>query len=70
MICSIYLDFVENICGLIFPIPHSSSPSAAYTKSAPPLPSPPLHLLSDPIISTALTCYQKFIKVETPFNIE
>ena len=51
-------------------IPHSSSPSAAYTESAPLLPSPPPHLLSDPIISTALTHYQKFIKVETPFNIE
>ncbi|KAJ8517701.1 hypothetical protein ONZ45_g5144 [Pleurotus djamor] len=46
------------------------SPSALYTETAPPLPSPPQHLLNDPIIQAALHAAGDNIKVETPFNVD
>ncbi|KAF8218766.1 hypothetical protein L208DRAFT_1469623 [Tricholoma matsutake] len=46
------------------------SPSALYTESAPPLPSPPQRLLDDPAIQTSLQSLGDYIKVETPFNVD
>jgi hypothetical protein len=46
------------------------SPSALYTETAEPLPSPPQHLLNDPIIQAALDANKDFIKVETPFDVD
>lgn len=52
-------------------VPHNSvSPSALYTETAPPLPSPPQHLLNDPIIQASLLGAKHQIKVETPFNVD
>ena len=45
------------------------SPSALYTETAEPLPSPPQHLLDDPLIKAVLVANKDFIKVETPFDI-
>lgn len=47
----------------------SLSPSATFTEIASPLPSPPFHLLSDPLIKIALSCYHNSIKIETPFDV-
>jgi hypothetical protein len=49
---------------------NSLSPAALSTESAPPLPSPPSHLLNDPIIQKTLDSLQGYIKVDTPFNID
>ncbi|KDQ59561.1 hypothetical protein JAAARDRAFT_205592 [Jaapia argillacea MUCL 33604] len=49
--------------------PNNISPAALYTESAPPLPSPPQHLLDDPIIKFALKQNKHHMKVETPFDI-
>jgi hypothetical protein len=46
------------------------SPSALYTESAPPLPSPPQHLLDDPRIQESIRSLGDAIKVETPFNVD
>ena len=45
------------------------SPAALYTESAPPLPSPPSHLLQDQKIQVSLLAMKDHIKVETPFNV-
>jgi hypothetical protein len=49
--------------------PHMS-PSALYTETAPPLPSPPEHLLNDPIIQAALRASANHIKVTTTFDVD
>lgn len=46
------------------------SPAALYTETAPPLPSPPAHLLNDPVVQASLRAMKDHIKVETPFNVE
>ena len=46
------------------------SPSALSTESAPPLASPPSHLLNDPTIQSTLRTMRDYIRVETPFNID
>jgi hypothetical protein len=46
------------------------SPSALYTETAPPLPSPPQHIIDDPLIQAALDVNRDSIKVETPFDID
>jgi hypothetical protein len=46
------------------------SPSALYTETAPPLPSPPQHIVEDPLIQAALHANRDSIKVETPFNVD
>lgn len=46
------------------------SPSAHYSLTAPPLPSPPQHLLDNPFIQIALDFYETDLKVDTPFNID
>ena len=46
------------------------SPSALYTKAAPPLPAPPQHLLDDPKIQDAIHSLGDAIIVKTPFDIE
>ena len=50
--------------------PNDLSPSAINTEIAPPLPTPPLHLLNDPQIQSSLHSLRDYIKVETPFNID
>jgi hypothetical protein len=45
------------------------SPSALYTKSASPLPSPPQHLLDNPRIQESIRSLGNAIKVEMPFNV-
>ena len=45
------------------------SPAALYTESAPPLPSPPSHLLCDTKLQASLFAMRNHIKVETPFNV-
>ena len=47
-----------------------SSPSALYTETAPPLPSPPRQLLDDLKIQEALHLLGDAIKVETPFDVD
>ena len=47
---------------------NSLSPVALSTETAPPLPSPPSHLLNDPIIQETLQSLYAYIKVDTPFN--
>ena len=47
-----------------------TSPSALYTETAPPLPTPPQHLLDDPKIQEALQSLGDAIKVETPFDVD
>jgi hypothetical protein len=46
------------------------SPSALYTETAPPLPSPPEHLINDPTIQAALRASADYIKVSTPFDVD
>ena len=46
------------------------SPAALSTETAPPLPSPPPHLLNNPVIQKTLDSLQGYIKVDTPFNID
>jgi hypothetical protein len=46
------------------------SPAALYTESAPPLPSPPQHLLVDPAIQTSIKSLGDSIKVDTPFDVD
>jgi hypothetical protein len=46
------------------------SPSALYTETAPPLPSPPQHLLDDPIIQESIRSLGDAIKVDTPFDVD
>jgi len=46
------------------------SPAALYTGAAPPLASPPTHILGDPVINTTLQSLGDAIKVETPFNVD
>jgi hypothetical protein len=48
----------------------TTSPSALATETASPLPSPPQHLLDDPVILTALETYKDAIKVDTPFDVD
>ena len=48
----------------------SLSPVVLLTETAPPLPSPPLHLLNDLKIQMTLESLQGSIKVDTPFNID
>jgi len=48
----------------------SLSPAMLSTETAPPLPSPPTHLLNDPIIQKTLVSLQGYIKVDTPFNVD
>lgn len=51
--------------------PHNScSPSALFTETAIPLPSPPQHLINDPIIQASLRGAKSQIKVDTPFNVD
>ena len=45
-------------------------PSIISTYTAPPLPSPPVHLLQNPRIQATLKAMDKYIKVETPFNVD
>jgi hypothetical protein len=51
-------------------IANNISPSALYTENAPPLPSPPQHLLEDPSIKSSILALAGSIKVETPFNVD
>jgi hypothetical protein len=46
------------------------SPSALYTETAPPLPTPPDHLVNDPIIQATVRRLGDHIKVETPFDVD
>jgi hypothetical protein len=46
------------------------SPSALYTETALPLPSPPDHLVNDPVIQTTIKQLGDHIKVETPFDVK
>lgn len=46
------------------------SPSALDTESALPLPSPPQHLIDNPVYRTTLEALKGSIKVETPFNVD
>jgi len=48
---------------------NSLSPAALSTETAPPLPSPPPHLLNNPVIQKTIESLQGHIKVDTPFNI-
>ena len=51
-------------------VPKNISPSALYTETAPPLPSPPEHLVNDTIIQGTIKRLGNHIKVETPFDID
>jgi len=46
------------------------SPAALYTEPAPPLPSPPSHLLQDQKIQALLLAMQDHIEIKTPFNVD
>jgi hypothetical protein len=46
------------------------SPAALYTETAPPLPSPPDHLVNDPVIQATIEQLVDHIKVETPFDVD
>jgi hypothetical protein len=46
------------------------SPSALFTESAPPLPSPPQRLLDDPVIQESIQSLGNAIKVDTPFDVK
>jgi len=48
----------------------SFSPSAKFTETAPPLPSPPLHLLQSPILQQTIRAYGDQIQVSTPFDVD
>lgn len=43
---------------------------ALYTETAPPLPSPPQHLLDDPAIQESICSLGDTIKVDTPFDVD
>ncbi|KAJ3765215.1 hypothetical protein FB446DRAFT_832817 [Lentinula raphanica] len=45
-------------------------PSITSTITAPPLPSPPKHLLNNPQILATLHSMSNYIEVETPFNVD
>ncbi|KAF6745782.1 hypothetical protein DFP72DRAFT_763733, partial [Ephemerocybe angulata] len=47
-----------------------SSPSALYTETAPPLPSPPSSLLDNPAYAATIAQLGDAIKVDTPFNVD
>ncbi|KAG9221044.1 hypothetical protein CCMSSC00406_0005517 [Pleurotus cornucopiae] len=49
---------------------NNTSPSASYTEFAPPLPSPPEHLVKDPSIAHAIILAGDRIRVDTPFDID
>lgn len=49
---------------------NNTSPSASYTEFAPPLPSPPEHLVKDPLITHAIDLAGDRIRVDTPFDID
>lgn len=49
--------------------PDHESPAALATETAPPLPSPPLHLLQDSKIKASLDALAGHIRMDTPFNI-
>jgi hypothetical protein len=44
--------------------------AALYTETAPPLPSPPDHLINDPTIQETIKQLGDHIKVETPFDVD
>ena len=46
------------------------SPSALATETAPPLASPPSHLINDTAIQSTLHAMRDHIHVETPFNVD
>jgi hypothetical protein len=46
------------------------SPAAYYTEIAPPLSSPPQHLLDDPQLQASIKSLGNAIKVDTPFDID
>ncbi|KAJ7191129.1 hypothetical protein GGX14DRAFT_381437 [Mycena pura] len=46
------------------------SPAALYTETAPPLPSPPAHLLNNPAMQASLRAMKDHVKVETSFNVD
>lgn len=48
----------------------SMSPSAQYTETAPPLPSPPPSLLEDPLLHETLKRLGSAVRVETPFDVD
>ncbi|KAF5369108.1 hypothetical protein D9615_010430 [Tricholomella constricta] len=50
--------------------PDNISPSALYTETAPPLPSPPSHLVNDPLIQASLHSMRHHVKVDTPFDVD
>jgi len=45
------------------------SPAAQSTDTASPLPSPPSHLVNDPIIQKTLDSLHGYVKVDTPFDV-
>jgi hypothetical protein len=52
------------------PLGDQLSPAALHTETAPPLASPPAHLLNDPVINITLHSLSDAIKVETPFDVD
>ena len=46
------------------------SPSARYTETVPPLPSPPDHLVNDLVIQATIKQLGDHIKVETSFDVD
>ena len=48
----------------------SASPAAIATEYAEPLPAPPESLLNDPKIQSTLSHLNRYIKVDTPFNVD
>ena len=55
---------------MVLSLENSISPAVLSTETAPPLPSPPSHLLNHPIIQKTLNSLHIFIKVDTPFNMD
>ncbi|KAF6750012.1 hypothetical protein DFP72DRAFT_1140002, partial [Ephemerocybe angulata] len=49
---------------------NSTSPSALYTETAPPLPSPPSSLLNNALYAKSIEDLGDAVKVETPFDID
>jgi hypothetical protein len=59
--------------GFVWHKPSSSSPlspSALATETALPLASPPSHVIDDKDIQSSLHALRKYIRVETPFNVD
>jgi hypothetical protein len=58
-------------CGYVWGDSFSKNifPAALYIETAPPLPSPPKHLVNNPIIQATLNQLGEHIKVETPFDL-